>query len=70
MRVKDNILSFTPHIPEQWKGYSFKVNFRNQIITVKVSQSGTDFEIDGTNNLQILVNGKVLTITPFKAVTV
>ena len=70
MRVKDNILSFTPHIPEQWEAYSFKVNFRNQIITVKVSQSGTDFEIDGTNDLQILVNGKILTITPYKAVTV
>ena len=70
MRVKDNMLSFTPHIPEQWAAYSFKVNFRNQIITVKVSQSGTDFEIDGTKDLQILVNGKELTITPYKAVTV
>ncbi|WP_412986692.1 glycoside hydrolase family 65 protein [Pontimicrobium sp. IMCC45349] len=70
MRIKDDILSFKPQIPKQWDAYSFKVNFRQQVLTVNVTQEGVDFEIDGTNNLQILVNDKLLTITPSKAVTV
>ena len=70
MRIKDNKLNFEPRIPNQWEAYSFKVNFRNQIITVKVSQQETVFEIDGTKELDILVNGKLLTITPNSVVNV
>jgi maltose phosphorylase len=36
MRVKDNQLHFSPKIPKEWEGYSFKINFRNQIVTVSV----------------------------------
>jgi maltose phosphorylase len=70
MRIKDNKLNFEPRIPNQWEAYSFKVNFRHQIITVNVSQQETVFEIDGTKELEILVNGKPLTITPNSVVNV
>ena len=30
MRVKNNQLHFEPKIPKEWRGYSFKVNFRNK----------------------------------------
>ncbi|MCB0445379.1 MAG: hypothetical protein KDC68_06975, partial [Gelidibacter sp.] len=59
-----NSLSFEPKIPKQWKAYSFKVNFRNQIIKVTVTQKETQFEIEGTQELQILVNEKPITIRP------
>jgi len=36
MRIVDDKLSFTPRIPEQWESYSFKINFRNRIVTVTV----------------------------------
>jgi len=64
MRVLDNTLSFSPKIPNQWDSYSFKVNFRNQVITVKVSKKGTHFELEGKNEVKILVNGEVTTISP------
>lgn len=57
MRVVNGRLSFAPQIPEQWQGYSFKVNFRNQVVTVKVNQNGTEFTVDGDHDLTILVNG-------------
>lgn len=66
MRVKKGKLSFDPKIPEQWKSYSFKINFRNQIIKVSVSKKGAQFEIDGSSTLDILVNGQPLTIVPGK----
>ncbi len=64
MRVKNNKLSFEPKIPKQWQAYSFKVNFRNQIIKVNVSQNDTKFEVEGDKELQILVNNKEVTISP------
>ncbi|WP_406682692.1 glycoside hydrolase family 65 protein [Seonamhaeicola sp. MEBiC1930] len=70
MRVKNNTLSFTPQIPKQWKGYSFKVNFRDAIIKVNVTQSETNFELEGEHELQILVNDNPVTITPNNLVTV
>jgi maltose phosphorylase len=70
MRVRNEKLLFNPRIPEQWQSYSFKVNFRHQIIEVNVSKDGTTFKIDGKTPLQILVNDKVVTISPNNLLTV
>ena len=70
MRVKDNKLSFTPRIPKQWKGYSFKINFRNQVLKVNIHQNKTDFELDSGDELTILVNDKLVVVTPNDLVTV
>ncbi|WMI64746.1 glycoside hydrolase family 65 protein [Aestuariibaculum sp. YM273] len=64
MRVKDNMLSFTPKIPKQWEGYSFKINFRNQILKVVVTQQETKFELESAKELKILVNDELQVITP------
>lgn len=60
MRVKDGKLSFTPKIPKQWQGYSFKVNFRNHIIKVNVTQEQTCFEMLCGEELEVLFNNKPL----------
>lgn len=70
MRVRNNQLTFEPKIPEQWDGYSFNVNFRNQIIKVIVNQNETHFELEGDEDLQIIVDEKEVTITPNNLVTV
>ncbi|MFK7782995.1 glycoside hydrolase family 65 protein [Psychroserpens sp.] len=70
MRIIDGKLSFEPKIPEQWKGYSFKVNFRNQIIKVKASKGQTHFELEGQQDLEILVNGNSVIISPNNLVTI
>jgi len=70
MRVRDNHLTFEPRIPKQWEGYSFKVNFRNQILKVNVGQGQTHFELEGDHDLEIIVNGKPISISPNGLVTV
>ena len=52
------------------EAYSFKVNFRNQILKVNVSQTETQFELEGTESLEIIVNGQTVTISPNNLVTV
>ena len=70
MRVKNDTLSFEPKIPAQWEGYSFKVNFRHQIITVSVNQNETQFKLEGDKDLTIYVDGKEVSISPNNRVTV
>ncbi|WP_066221770.1 glycoside hydrolase family 65 protein [Formosa haliotis] len=60
MRIKNNTLSFEPKIPEQWDAYSFKVNFRNQIVKVHVTQKGAEFKLEKGNELEILSFGETL----------
>lgn len=70
MRIHDGKLSFTPKIPKEWKGYSFKVNFRGQIVTVNVSHNGTTFNLKGKKELAILVHNTLINVVPNHLVTV
>jgi maltose phosphorylase len=70
MRVKDNTLHFSPKIPKEWSGYSFKINFRNQILTVSINHNETTFSIDGDTDLSIVNNGKTVVVSPNNLITV
>jgi maltose phosphorylase len=70
MRVVDDKLSFIPRIPAQWEVYSFKINFRKRILKVTVSQKETKFQLEGTEETSIRVNGKRVVIAPNKETVV
>ena len=70
MRVLNNTLSFSPKIPKQWKSYSFKVNFRNQVVTVNVNHNEAHFKLEGAPKITILINGKFTDIFQHKLATV
>ncbi|MEN9325763.1 MAG: hypothetical protein RI943_174 [Bacteroidota bacterium] len=57
MRVKNNQLHFEPRIPEQWKGYSFKVNFRNAVVKVEVTHQETKVSVEGNQEVEVIING-------------
>jgi maltose phosphorylase len=52
------------------ESYSFKINFRNQIITVSITHFETTFSVDGTKDLTIVVNGENVTVSPNNQVAV
>ncbi len=62
MRVRDGILSFEPKIPEQWTRYTFKVNFRGNVLKVNVGKEGNSFNLERGEKLTIRVNGEIITI--------
>ena len=64
MRVKDDALHFSPKIPKEWKGYSFKINFRNQVLEVAVNHNKTQFALEGTKEMTVFVNGKPVLVKP------
>ena len=62
MRVVDEKLSFTPQLPEQWNGFSFKVNFRNQILKINIGKNETTFSVDGNEPMTVLLNGEAIEV--------
>ncbi|KAB7528290.1 glycoside hydrolase family 65 protein [Flagellimonas olearia] len=68
MRVVDDVLNFTPRIPEQWESYAFKINFRDQIVIMTVSTQGTAFTVSGDKAMTIQVDGKPLQLMPGETV--
>ena len=70
MRVKDNALHFSPKIPKEWTGYSFKINFRNQILKVAVNHDDTQLTLEGSKELTVFVNGNAVLVEPNSLVTV
>jgi maltose phosphorylase len=70
MRVKNDRLHFSPKIPKEWEGYSFKINFRNQILKVAITHFETTFSVDGNKDLTIAVNGKNVTVSPDNLIAV
>ncbi|MES2411036.1 MAG: glycoside hydrolase family 65 protein [Bacteroidota bacterium] len=70
MRVKNDELHFEPRIPKDWNGYSFKINFRNQILKVSVHQNETKFVLEGESPITVYVNGTAVSVEPNSLVTV
>jgi len=70
MRVKNEHLHFEPRIPKEWNGYSFKINFRNQVLKVSVNQNDTKFVLEGENPIIVYVNGNAISVEPNSLVTV
>ena len=64
LRVRNDRLSFTPRIPDEWKSFSFKINFRGQILKVVITHQDTQFELEGDRDLEIEVNEKSVTVKP------
>jgi maltose phosphorylase len=64
MRNFDNILSFDPHIPKEWKSYSFKINYRGSTLKVFKDHKGCKFTNENTKPVEIFVQGKRITVNP------
>ena len=57
MRIKNNQLSFDPFIPEQWTSYSFKINFRGNLLKVKVNKEEVSIDNQSDKAITLLVEG-------------
>jgi len=62
MRVVEGKLSFTPQLPEQWNSFSFKINFRNQILKINIGKNETTFSVDGNEPMTVLLNGEAIEV--------
>ncbi len=58
MRIADDKLSFNPLIPEQWKSYSFKVWFRENLLNIKVTPEAVAIVNEEGPRISLFIFGK------------
>lgn len=58
MKVSKGTLSFHPIIPENWKSYSFKINFRKAHLEIIVNKENAEFMNHSTEKVHMEVFGK------------
>jgi maltose phosphorylase len=59
MRVRDGKLHFHPFIPDKWKSYSFRLEFRNRVIKIKVTNEGCETILESGEPLEIVLKDEV-----------
>ncbi|MBA7544340.1 Maltose phosphorylase [subsurface metagenome] len=57
-RIKNNRLVLNPMIPEKWKSYSFKINFRNSLIGIYVSNEKVQISNENEIATSLLIYGR------------
>ncbi|WP_194849999.1 glycoside hydrolase family 65 protein [Nonlabens antarcticus] len=63
-KIVDDMPSFNAKLPEQWKSFSFKINFRDQVLNVHVTANQTIVKLEGDRSLEIIIDGQKQTLEP------
>jgi len=64
MRVRNGQLTFNPFIPAKWRSFSFKINFREALLKVKVSKEGVQITNDSDIALTVMIYDKPYEVKP------
>jgi len=62
VEIRDGKIHFTPYIPDQWKSYSFRLEFRGRVIKIKVSKGKTETVLESGAPVEIVVNKEAITL--------
>ncbi len=64
MRVKNDMISFQPFLPEQWTGFSFRVGYRQNSLNISIKANGIEIENITGRKITVLVYGNQVSISP------
>lgn len=68
MRSDQELLSFSPSIPRNWKGYSFRVDYQNDVILVEIEKEKATFYTMKGSEIIILIYGQQIVCKKEKTV--
>lgn len=66
MRVHDGMLEFSPHLPEEWESYSFRVTYKSRLLQVSISREAVKYELLEGEKLEIFDRGKKIILKRLK----
>ncbi len=58
MRVQKDELHFNPFIPDQWKSYTFLLEFRGRVVKITVTKNAVEAVLTSGDSLTVNFNGK------------
>lgn len=62
MRSDGAMLAFSPTIPKQWEGYSFRIRYQDAVILVEVKQNKVAIHTLEESEIQVLLYGETITL--------
>lgn len=62
MRTDGELLTFRPSIPQAWKGYSYRISYRGQILLIQVSQEEITLQCLSAGTVRLRVYDQIYTI--------
>ena len=66
LKIVDGLLSIDPKLPKQWKGISFKINFKGDHLTIEIDGKNCEFTWSGNNPIDLNLRNKLITVNPKK----
>ena len=70
LKIIDGTLSIEPKLPKNWKGISFKINFRGELLKIDYHSGNCSFEWSGEKALKVLFRNQSMTVNPSTKVNV
>ena len=58
MRSDGEVLKFNPSIPKAWDSYSFKVVYKDTVLSVKVNKESVNFSVIGDKSITVVIYDK------------
>ncbi len=55
-------LSLNPVLPKQWKGYSFRLHYQGEVLTVRVKDAQTTVSTEHGQPVELILYGKKITL--------
>lgn len=64
MRVVDNMLYFSPFLPEHWQSFAFKIKFRGAVLSVKTTSEIVEIENLSDKKITVKVYSEIYKVEP------
>lgn len=62
MRVRNGVLHFNPKLPKQWRSLAFKINFRNAVLKIELSNEHHKIEKMSGDRVEVRVQGESISL--------
>ena len=62
MRVKNDQLYFNPRLPKNWDNLSFRIKFRNSLLSIKISQSEIELINNSNQEINLLIADQLINL--------
>lgn len=66
--IRKDLIFLDPIVPDNWRGFSFNVMFREKLIKVKVDKNFIEVKNEGENAINIIIKGKTYNLEGGKTV--
>ncbi len=66
LRIKENLLSFSPMLPSKWEAFQFCIRYRDAIITININKENIKMNVQSNKDIVCELYDEVINLSPNK----